>query len=374
MKTSIQQIRSQCANDLRKRDVDMQKLRSHMAERQRGKREGLGVTTITVTPPPKNPVSRRAAEGGEAIDTPGYSLKQETTEFLTQLCQNLSDENDSLIAISKRSVQTLRSLQGLPDASEPATDGPDCSINGTSDDGNSFRNDTSFPQTQCEALSREMEFVLEQLRTLLTNPSFVPLEEVELRDNEISRLREGWEEMEIRWREAVNMMDGWHKRISSGGASINIDELNKGMGLGQSFDWKRNSPNYRGKLNSEECAGNGNEDEPIHARTSTDHDSMEISISKPTESVNHADARGEGPSAQSASARSRRIRGSSEAAQSNSRENDEDEKVVLVDNPDLLNVQQRRTRRRANSKVSKLVSTHSKKKSHTRHNILTAER
>jgi hypothetical protein len=75
-----------------------------------------------------------------------------------------------------------------------------------------------------------MEAVLDHLRTLLTNPSFVPLEEVEIRDEEIKRLRESWEKMENRWKLAVTMMDGWQRRLASGDA-VQAEELKRGMNL-----------------------------------------------------------------------------------------------------------------------------------------------
>jgi hypothetical protein len=83
-----------------------------------------------------------------------------------------------------------------------------------------------------------MDRVLEHLRTLLTNPSFVPLEEVEVRDEEIKRLREGWEKMETRWKQAVTLMDGWHKRIADGGDSVRVraEELRLGLKLDLSVD------------------------------------------------------------------------------------------------------------------------------------------
>jgi hypothetical protein len=116
-------------------------------------------------------------------------------------------------------------------------------------------------------LSAEMDTVLDHLRTLLTNPSFVPLEEVELRDEEIQRLRENWEKMEVRWKQAVAMMDGWHKRISDGGDSINLDELRKGMSLdsalGRSIsiaDRSDKLPVYDNDSESEEMQDDDSED------------------------------------------------------------------------------------------------------------------
>ncbi|GAD98424.1 hypothetical protein NFIA_114720 [Paecilomyces variotii No. 5] len=229
MKTTIQQIRAQCANDVRKRDIELQKLKSHLTDRQRGKREGLGVTTINISPASDRNLRSKTASGGDSVNNPGYSLKQETTEFLTELCQNLSDENDTLISLSRNTIRTLKDLQGLSGMEESNGDATEVSIMTSHSAGNGPV--TALP-TSYEELSSEMEVVLDHLRTLLTNPSFVPLEEVEVRDEEIQRLREGWEKMETRWKQAVSMMDGWHKRLSDGGDSLNADELKVGLGLG----------------------------------------------------------------------------------------------------------------------------------------------
>lgn len=229
MKAAVQQVRAQCANDVRKRDLELQKLKSHLAERQRGKREGLSVTTININPAADRG-SKKAFAGGDGIHNPGYSLKQETNDFLTELCQNLSDENDALIGLARNTIEMLNELQGLPPAEEePAGD------SSISTHKSSHGPVTTLPAS-CDELSSQMEKVLVHLRTLLTNPWFVPLEEVEVRDEEIKRLQEGWEKMESRWRQAVNMMDGWHKRISDGGDSVHIEELKMGLQLDSHVD------------------------------------------------------------------------------------------------------------------------------------------
>ncbi|KAJ0420401.1 hypothetical protein BJY00DRAFT_301584 [Aspergillus carlsbadensis] len=237
MKTTVQQVRSQCANDIRKRDLELQKLKSHLADRQRGKRDGLGVTTININPAASQSSRTRYLSGGEGVHDPGYSLKQETNEFLTQLCQTLSDENDSLIILARNTVNTLKELQGLSPEDPGAENG--CSHGAASTGPQRSTHGgpavASLPAS-CEELSGEMDQVLEHLRTLLTNPSFVPLEEVEVRDEEIKRLREGWEKMESRWRQAVSMMDGWHKRIAHGGGSVRAEELRMGLKLDVQVD------------------------------------------------------------------------------------------------------------------------------------------
>ncbi|KAL2831315.1 Afadin and alpha-actinin-binding-domain-containing protein [Aspergillus pseudoustus] len=232
MKTTVQQVRSQCANDIRKRDLELQKLKAHLADRQRGKRDGLGVTTININPAASQSSRARYLSGGEGVHDPGYSLKQETNEFLTQLAQTLSDENDSLILLARNTVNTLKELQGLSSDDTGAENGYSHGSASTGPQRSTQGGPAvaSLPAS-CEELSGEMDQVLEHLRTLLTNPSFVPLEEVEVRDDEIKRLREGWEKMESRWRQAVTMMDGWHKRIAHGGGSVRAEELRMGLKL-----------------------------------------------------------------------------------------------------------------------------------------------
>lgn len=234
MKSMVSQVRAQCANDIRKRDLEMQKLKSHLADRQRGRREALGVTTININPAGDR--LRLTASGGDRINDPGYSLKQETTEFLTQLCQNLSDENDTLIELARTTIHTLKDLQGLSQAEsmDKAEKTPmSTSVTQKSEPV------TSLPSS-CEELSVHMETVLDHLRTLLTNPSFVPLEEVELRDEEINRLREGWVKMETRWKQAVTMMGGWQRRLADGGDSIQAEEFTLGMNLDLSINSTEN--------------------------------------------------------------------------------------------------------------------------------------
>ncbi|KAI9368289.1 Afadin and alpha-actinin-binding-domain-containing protein [Aspergillus egyptiacus] len=291
MKTTVQQVRAQCANDIRKRDLELQKLKAHLADRQRGRREGLGVTTININPSASQSSRTKYLSGGEGVYDPGYSLKQETNEFLTQLCQTLSDENDSLILLARNTVQTLRELQGLSmedglaehEYSHGTTSaGPQRSTHG----GPAV---TSLPAS-CDELSGEMEEVLEHLRTLLTNPSFVPLEEVEVRDEEIKRLREGWEKMESRWRQAVTLMDGWHKRIAHGGGSVRAEELRMGMKLDVQVDAKQHrvldgdvampSPIFE----DEEAEENEEEEEEEDIEPASDHEDTKAPLEKPTQS------------------------------------------------------------------------------------------
>ncbi|KAF2812938.1 uncharacterized protein BDZ99DRAFT_568218 [Mytilinidion resinicola] len=224
-KTTVAQVRTACANDVRKRDVQIQRLKTHLTAQQRGNKTGLVGASITITPGATGKLGSGREEeltGGLGLEDPGYELRQETTEFLTQLSQGLSDENDSLIGLVRGTLGTLKELQGM--------DGCEGLETLREEEVEAGGMVSALP-TSYEALAADMDLVLENLKNLLTNPNFVPIDEVELREEEIVRLRQGWEKMETRWREAITMMDGWRKRMASGGDTVNIDELKMGLGL-----------------------------------------------------------------------------------------------------------------------------------------------
>ncbi|KAI9682159.1 MAG: hypothetical protein M1817_000213 [Caeruleum heppii] len=236
-KTMLQQVRFQCANDIRKRDVQIQKLKSHLTIQQRGARAPLTNSTITIVPTPStnSAVSGRDSGCEVSLDSPNYSLTQETTDFLTQLSQSLSDENDNLAELLRSTVITLRSVSGLKHSSQPQQ--PHHGENGgVKAQAAPVAGDADIQLAQnipisYESLATEVDEVLAHLRIILTSPSFVPVEELEAREEEISRLREGWEKMETRWREAVTLMDGWRKRMMGGGGSVNLEEIKMGLML-----------------------------------------------------------------------------------------------------------------------------------------------
>ena len=223
LKLSVTQIRSQCANDIRKRDTETKRLKKHL-EGRRGREGTGGPIGVVVVTPMMTKTNGLSNNGNPSIEynSPVQSLEKETSEFLTQLSQKLSDENDALVSLARTTLATLRSLQGLTESEEKDADfAAECDPHVT-----------TISETSHDSLATDMDEVLEHLRGLLTNPSFVSLEEVEIREDEIVRLREGWDKMEARWREAVTMMDGWRKRMMETGDTIKLEDLRKGLDLG----------------------------------------------------------------------------------------------------------------------------------------------
>ena len=239
LKASVAQLRGQCATDLRRRDGEISRLKKHL-EGRRGRDGNSNQIGVVVVTPGMNKAGQPSRNGFDTdLDSPEYSLKQETTEFLTQLSQGLSDENDSLIGLVRGTLATLRSLQGLPpDTNEDLNASVGLEVQ--YDDTGVMVGPPSY-----ETLATRTDEVLEHLRGLLTNPSFVPIEELELREEEIHRLREGWEMMAGRWKEAVTLLVGWEKKVARDGDTIKLEDLKLGLKLGSgmpSAEEARHSP------------------------------------------------------------------------------------------------------------------------------------
>ncbi|QSZ32934.1 hypothetical protein DSL72_002517 [Monilinia vaccinii-corymbosi] len=212
MKVLVGQTRAQCANEVRKKEKVIEGMKKHVGEggRPRGSGKAVGVATINVV---AGVGGDNGGGAGIGTDDEGYDLRMETNEFLTELARGLSEENESLGGLARRTIDTLRTISG-------------CEKEEEQEGGMVVQMEGSY-----EHLASEMEFVIEHLRTILTNPSFVSLEEVEVREEEIIRLREGWEKMESRWKEAVQMIDGWRHRMARSGQTVNIEELKRGLSL-----------------------------------------------------------------------------------------------------------------------------------------------
>ncbi|EME46237.1 hypothetical protein DOTSEDRAFT_94671, partial [Dothistroma septosporum NZE10] len=223
LKTTLAQVKTQCVNDVRKRDLELGRLKTHLQGQQRGNRSTMTAPSMTVR-------RTTANARGQDLNDPEYSLKQETTEFLTQLSQSLSDENDGLIGLIRTAMGTMKELLGLP-ANARRVDSANGSLGDQEPPNAQQQGANSMLQalpTSYETLASDLESTLTHLKSILTNPNFVSMEEVEVREEEIARLRDGWEHMEKRWRDMILLMQGWLKRMNTGD-TIKIDDLRKGM-------------------------------------------------------------------------------------------------------------------------------------------------
>jgi len=221
-KSLVAQTRAACANEVRKRDRQIESLKKAVTEagRARGATKSPAITTVTVVGDVGGDADYAPQRDGTAA---ANDLRMETNAYLTELARNLSEENEELLQMIRRALDQLKEMSGWDD-----------NMNGdgtVSPEQNSNNGHALVLATNMADLHAEVDAVLEHLRTILTNPSFVPIEEVVVREDEINRLRDGWEKMETRWKEAVHLIDGWRKRMQNSGRPVNVEELKMGLRL-----------------------------------------------------------------------------------------------------------------------------------------------
>lgn len=222
MKSTLDQVRAKCVSDVRKRDAELDKLKMHLAGMQRGKKEsgGMKINVINFEPG----MAGREMRNGQDVDSSQWSLEKETNDFLAALVNETSLENVSLRRIITDTMEILRDLTGLE---QTPVDEEETTEKGAEEDGigipgqyrKSRQKESSQPDSlvSCTVLAEHMSAILEHCQSILKDPSFVPLEEVQIRDEEIVKLRDGWEKMASRWKEAITMMDSWRRRTSDNG-------------------------------------------------------------------------------------------------------------------------------------------------------------
>ncbi|KAI1823469.1 Afadin and alpha-actinin-binding-domain-containing protein [Xylaria intraflava] len=227
LKSLVAQTRSACANEVRKRDRQIDSLKKAVTDagRVRGGGKSRDVMSISVTGEVGGAGRDEMGMPVGATENEGYSLRMETNAFLTELAKGLSEENEGLLALVRRTVDGLREMSGLDRGA--AVESHE-SLHGSHihDEFVAYP-----PRKAAEELAAELEAIVEHLRSILTNPSFVPIEEVEDRDEVIKILRAGMETMESRWKDAVHLIDGWRRRMVSSGKSVDMEDLQMGLML-----------------------------------------------------------------------------------------------------------------------------------------------
>ncbi|KAG6230530.1 hypothetical protein E4U34_000347 [Claviceps purpurea] len=220
MKSLVAQTRSSCTMEIRRRDRQIDTLKKQLGEagRSRGTRANPAITTITVTGEVGshewNPTttslngSNNTSESSADADP---TLRFMENETILGLARRLTEENDNVTGLMQDTMEQLRDMSGW--AADTKSD------------------EHVRKQPLLEDMVAELDAVMDHMRVILTNPSFVPIEEVVAREEEINRLKAGWVKMENRWKEAVHLMDGWRKRMAVSGKPVCDEELQMGIRL-----------------------------------------------------------------------------------------------------------------------------------------------
>lgn len=226
LKSTLDQVRAKCISDVRKRDAELDKLKNHLSGLNRGKKE------VGAQAHKGNSNKALKSTGGDSRNRPeansskDWSVENESHDFLTAVLNEASTENVALRKIVTDSLNYLRTLTGLEEQMQLREDANDlASIDKAIGIPGQYRDrqqhDPAEPGLSAQSdsltpvhyLGSCMTEVLAHCQTILRDPSFVPIEEVQVRDEEIAQLRAGWEKMADRWKEAVTMMAQWRQKV-----------------------------------------------------------------------------------------------------------------------------------------------------------------
>ncbi|KAI5810516.1 Afadin and alpha-actinin-binding-domain-containing protein, partial [Pyronema omphalodes] len=201
VKTQLAQVRTQSANDLRKRDTEIHKLQKRL-------REGFG---------PRNQFPRVEIMGGNPVagkvqepaqGEQDHRLVYDTVEFLTTLSQNMADENDQIVGLMRRALSTLKGLAGIPDMNHNLD-----TIAEEDEESEEIVNPVQTAPADYDTLEQDLMQTVNILQDMLERPDYVPIEELEERDAEISQLRQTNDVLYEEWRKALNLVEEWNKGI-----------------------------------------------------------------------------------------------------------------------------------------------------------------
>ncbi|KAF8474294.1 Afadin and alpha-actinin-binding-domain-containing protein [Kalaharituber pfeilii] len=221
LKMVIQQVRAQAANDLRKRDVQIEKMKERLLEPRRASKS---VTTIAITGGSATalaPGSTSDVEATEGNRCGKECLHADTAEALTELAQTLSSENDNLVSITRQTLSTLKSIQGIKDdfVMLPLEEDTEHAM-------------LSACPRSFQLLSDELASTVAGLRELANRPNFQAMEELERKDQEIEKLKARNEAIQLEWRKAIDMVNMWNANWSSRNSGGGEEETGQGTAGG----------------------------------------------------------------------------------------------------------------------------------------------
>jgi len=216
LKTLLAQVRTQAANDVRKRDLQIAKMKDRLNDTRRGTRPAASSIVIRLGDKPMRTTGCEYDALGDSVQSSAAgcatrTLSVDTTDFLTTLSQQLADENDSILALVRQSLSALKAIQGLPDDDHNPQ---------TEEEAESALNPVVAPPANLESLTSELETVIQSLHELLNQPDYVPLEELAEKNEELAEKNEEINQLTQRnrvlyeeWKKAIDLLDEWNQGI-----------------------------------------------------------------------------------------------------------------------------------------------------------------
>ncbi|KAK9433784.1 Afadin and alpha-actinin-binding-domain-containing protein [Lipomyces doorenjongii] len=196
-KTLLHQIRAQDANERRKRDQQILRMKEKAGfEIRRAK----SISTTTGKFNNSSWTSERYMASSQSMRTfsehpdSGSLFREQASNIIPNVIQELTHENARMIALIRETALTLNVFTG------------EKSVNDEEFDNVLQYLPSTFPE-----LSIEINNSLEALRGILHEPKYVSIEEIHRREQEIERLKKQLDSMTTNWKDAIQTMDEWNQ-------------------------------------------------------------------------------------------------------------------------------------------------------------------
>ncbi|KAK9248698.1 Afadin and alpha-actinin-binding-domain-containing protein [Lipomyces tetrasporus] len=211
-KSMLQQIRAQDANERRKRDQHILRMKEKAGfEIRRTK------STSSATGKLNNSSwsSERYMSASQSIrksfsehPDSGSLFWEQTATIIPDVIQELTEENARLISLIRETALTLNVFTG-----EKSVNDED------------FDSVLQYMPSSFTELSIEINNSLEALREILHEPKYVSIEEVHHREQEIERLKKQLDSMTSNWKDAIETMDEWNQYMEGIVPTRNVTHL-----------------------------------------------------------------------------------------------------------------------------------------------------
>lgn len=184
---ALNHTKIQTANDLRKRDMQIMRMKEHLADggTVRRSKASSSMTIKTMAGSRSGPpISATYAVYDLSLQA---SIAKENDDRLAKLAQEVSKENDQLVELLQATLTSLDSLVEIDEEEHPLFSSTSQSI---------------------IMLEAQLKVRLTALRDILDMPNYVPIAEVELRDDKIRDLQNNLLQIKTEWGAAQHVLKG----------------------------------------------------------------------------------------------------------------------------------------------------------------------
>ncbi|KAA8917210.1 hypothetical protein TRICI_000639 [Trichomonascus ciferrii] len=199
LKSLIKQIRQQFANELRRRDVQIAKLKERLQDTSR--------RTKTLTG-----VSGKLSKSYNSYSTTALSPYDSESEASAAISSELSAMNNALIAENNALLVMLHQIR---DSISSVTDeNQSVIISERTASYNEEPRDASEVLIRCQStqeLNEEVSDCIQYITQALHSPNYVSVTELKDKENEIQRLKDQLLDANTNWQKALSTMEQWKK-------------------------------------------------------------------------------------------------------------------------------------------------------------------